>query len=325
MSGEKAFSWMIRPKGFTRLLGAEYELMRKAGPKVVMKYYISSITIVAIALISFLSVRYAIELLFHVVIVEILLSLFLSLLLSVMYIFLINTFTKDVRTRNILNVPNVVRTGFVVFMAFIISKPLQIYFYKNKISNDLVEYRQKLNTEHSKKIDALFDRDIDKLKISKARYERLNKDSAFQSEIQQFSSGIAGLEIRKQELKEASELKISKGAFFIYRIQKVSRRYPLSWLICLSVIVLFLLPGYLIYTICKEDDYFKLKDEQDKSIIQNAYAAFVDKYVLLFKEKHQLEVTFYTPFEDAPFNTTLKKDHKYQSSKDFHNKYNGTA
>jgi hypothetical protein len=60
-------------------------------------------------------------------------------------------------------------------------------------------------------------------------------------------------------------------------------------------------------------------------MIQNAYAAFVDKYIILFKEKHQLEVTFYTQFEDPPFNTTLKKDDQYLSSKDFHNKYNGTA
>ncbi|RFM26559.1 hypothetical protein [Deminuibacter soli] len=71
-------SWMFSPESFVRLLGAEYSLMRSAG--VLQRFYISSLLIVAIMLLTWLSVRYAIDLLFHAIIIEIALAIFFCLL-----------------------------------------------------------------------------------------------------------------------------------------------------------------------------------------------------------------------------------------------------
>ena len=87
--------WMVSPKNFIGLIGAEYELMHQSGESVLKKFYFAAILILSIMIISFLSIFYAVELLTHIVLVEIILSTFLSILFALIYIFLINTFSKE--------------------------------------------------------------------------------------------------------------------------------------------------------------------------------------------------------------------------------------
>jgi hypothetical protein len=314
-------SWMIKPKSFIKLVGADYELMRNAGGSVLFKFYISSFVICLIVLVAFFSVRYAVELLFHIRAMEIFLSLFLSLLFLLMYVFLINTFTKDVRHRNVFNASNAVRVSFVVFMGFMLSKPLEIYVYENKLDNDVALYEQKLGEEHSSKIHRLFDSDVSVLRQQLNKYGALNTGNAFALDIRAVNKRIDSINTKQQKLIQTSWEKIRNGAYFIYRIKMVTHQYPLSWLICLAVILLFILPGFIIYSISKDETYFKMKKELETKIIRIAYGDFTFKYRWLFRGKYGLDVEFYSKYEDPPFNTKLKKEGTYQSSNDFHNKY----
>jgi hypothetical protein len=318
---ERKSSWLIKPKSFIKLLGADYELMRKAGGTVLFKFYVSSFVICLIALVSFFSVRYAIELLFHVTVVEVFLSLFLSLLFLLMYVFLINTFTKDVQHRSVFNVSNIVRISFVVFMGFILSKPLEIYVFKDKLNKDVTIYKQRLNEEHNQKISNLFGKDISSLEEQMKRYTVLNKDNSFALEIQRINNKIDSINQKKQNLIDASGEKIGKGDYFIYRIKRAAYAYPLSWVLCLGIILLFVLPGFIVYSISKEEVYFKMKKDLETRIIRIAYSNFTKKYSSLFKDKYKLDVEFYSKYEDPPFNKELIKEKSYQSSKEFHTKY----
>ena len=141
MSRQNKFSWMVKPKGFIKLLGGEYDLMQKAGGTVLFKFYLSSVIILFIAFVSFVSIVYAIELLFHAIIVEVLLSTFLSLLFLLLFIFIVNTFTKDARQRKLLNLSNITRLGFVMFIGFIISKPIEAFLYRHTIETDIVQHK----------------------------------------------------------------------------------------------------------------------------------------------------------------------------------------
>lgn len=317
MSRKDKFSWMVKPKGFIKLLGGEYDLMQKAGGTVLFKFYLSSVIILFIAVVSFLSIVYAIDLLFHMIIVEILLSTFLSLLFLLLFIFIVNTFTKDARQRKLLNLSNVTRLGFVMFIGFIISKPIEVLFYRNIIETDIEQHKAQLAKDHALKIDQLFAHDLLKLNIEKAKYINLG----LYGDTLQIDHQIVLIDEKKKELAATSVFRIQQGAYFIYRIKVISGKYPGSWLISLAVIVLFLLPVFLIYSISADEEYFKRKNEQEKKIVERAYNAFTQKYAEIFLNTYGLELEFYSKYEDPPFNTLLKKATATRSVIDFHERY----
>jgi NADH:ubiquinone oxidoreductase subunit 5 (subunit L)/multisubunit Na+/H+ antiporter MnhA subunit len=329
---KKHSSWMISPKSFIRAMGADYELMHQAGGTVLIKFYIASITIFLIAIISFLSIKYAVAQLFHSTLMEILLSVFLSLLFVLMYIFLINTFTKQnlqddkplkqhYERKDLLTFSNISRTVFVVIMGFIISKPIEVFLYKDKLTEKIEIYRAGIITNHDKKITILYSQDIEKLNKKKQILEQLNSDKSLNNEIMGVDLQLQTIEADKKDLIARAIKTINKSSFFTYQIQQTSNSYILSWAICLGIILFFLLPGYLIYSISRDDDYFSIKRNRDRSIIQIEYQAFLEKYRQIFRQKFGYEVDFYTVYLDPPFEKNRKPKYEYKTSKDFFTKY----
>jgi hypothetical protein len=314
-------SWMVKPKSFIRLLGADYNLMRQSGNAVLFKFYTSSFIICLIALLSFFSVRYAIELMFHDSFVEILLSTFLSALFLLMYIFLINTFTKNVQHKTILSISNITRTGFVIFMGFILSKPLEVYLFKNQLEKDVIAHKEKLAKEHEVQIKSIYAGTLLNLNNQKRDLQSLNDRQSFNQEIEAVDLRINSLQDEETNLIDASKSRIDQGTFFVFQIKKVSSSYPLSWLFCLGFVLIFLLPGFIIYSISKENTYFKLKHDFDKKLITIGWLDFTRKYTQLFKNKYELAIEFYTKFEDPPFNTKLNETPPHKNATDFHIKY----
>lgn len=317
MSRQQQFSWMVRPRGFIKLLGGEYDLMQKAGGTVLFKFYLSAVIILFISVISFASIAYAIELLFHVILVEILLSAFLSLLFVLLFIFIVNTFTKDARKRKLFNFSNITRLGFVVFIGFIISKPIEAFLYRNVIEEDIETHKAELVNEHRFKIQELFAKDIAKLESEKENYVRLRLDE----ELPKISAKLNLIQQKKTDLATVSAIRIEQGAYFIYRIKTISGKYHGSWLVSLVVMALFLLPVFLIYSISSDEEYFKRKHAQERKLVEKAYQAFTQKYAEIFLHSYDLQVEFYSKYEDPPFNTLLKKRPVCQSANDFHERY----
>lgn len=321
MSHHKKFSWMIRPKGFISLLGGEYDLMQKAGGSVLFKFYLSAITIVFIACISFVSVQYAVKLLFHSFLAEILLSLFLSSLFVLLFIFIVNTFTKDARRRKLFNPSNVTRLGFVMFLGFIISKPIEAFLFRDAIQGSVERHKAELIKDHDEKIAKLFAPDLVKLSNEKARYENLNAAGGFKAEISRIDQQVSLIDQKKKDLAAVSTFRIEQGAYFIYRIKVISWKYPGAWVISFFVIVLFLLPVGLVYSLSSDEEYFKRKHVQEKKMVEAAYNAFTQKYTEIFLAKYALPLEFYSKYEDPPFNTVLKKPPVCRSANDFHERF----
>lgn len=315
---------MINPGGFIKLVGGEYELMQNAGGTVLFKFYLSSVIILLIAVISCASIAYAIELLFHAVLVEIFLSAFLSSLFLLLFIFIVNTFTKDARQRKLLNFSNITRLGFVMFIGFIISKPIEAFLYRNNIQSNIEDHKVELVKEHGLKIDRLFADDLDRFAIEKSKYISLNISGGFDRDILQIDQQVAAIDKKKKDLAVTSAFRIEQGAYFIYRIKVISGKYPGAWMINLLIVVLFLTPVFLIYSISSDEAYFELKKAQEKRMVEKAYKVFTQKYSEIFHVKYDVKLEFYSKYEDPPFNTLLKKPPVCKSSNDFHERYTQT-
>lgn len=306
------------------VIGVEYALLRQCDGRTKTKFYIAGISIIIITIITFCSLFYAFNLLFNNLVVEVLIALFVSFVFLNIYILLLSTFSKKTLTfqqqRSVVNMSNVSRIGFVIFIAFIISKPIEIYVLRKKLDGEVSLHRRHLVDVFIAENDQLFSQDISSLDRQKLL---LKKEISFDS-----VSGIERINKINDKVNSLNSLKrideqriisgINQSEFFVLRVKHADGRYPVSWVICFIVIIFFLLPGYLVYSISGQNQYYKLKHEGEREAILNDYRHFKLVYSRIFFLKFGLNhVNFYEVYNDAPFNTELRQGPTYQSQKDF--------
>lgn len=335
MVPKNRFTWLISPKSFIELLGAEYELMKRSDSKVLLKFYISGVALLAIFIVSILSIFYAMGLLFHMLPIELSMSGFISLLFVFIYVFLLNTFSKEeskgaseeVRPiwQKRISLSHVIRISFIVFMAFLVSKPIEVFLFEKKLDAKVKIYKNDIVKEYSAKVEKLTSADIGRLNASIEFHKQqlVNYYSVTMVDfIDQEEAQLREIKEKQAKTIERASLKIGQSAFFVYQTQQVSR-LPLAWLVCLSMVMLFLLPFILINSIPANDVYYRFKKANERSMIMEEYNAFLSKYSLLFQRHHQLKIEHYTDFEDPPINKKRKPKPNFNPQADFLNKYSG--
>jgi hypothetical protein len=333
MAGEEKFTWLISSKSFIQLIGAEYDILKKSGSTSVLKFYIAALSIMIILLLSMCSILYAMDLLFHMLHVELLLAIVISILFIFIYIFLLNTFSKhllnsDGGNKTIpwyqrIKFSDVIRTGFVVFMGFLISKPIEVFFFREKLEKDVRLYKENIMNKYEKKLNELSSKDIQKLQTSISFYQtQLSKhpSNVLMNEVNKLTSQINDINNKQAADLNQADIRIEKSDFLLFRIKKVSKNIS-AWVICAGMIFLFLLPGFLIYSISSDDDYYRIKKESEEKMIFEEYHSFEIWYSNIFKDLYQLDRGYYTAFEDPPLNTKPKARPSFQSQTDFLNKY----
>lgn len=319
MSKDPIASWMISPKSFISLLGAEYHLMRDA--RVLKRFYVSSVLIIIILLMTWISIKYAFDLLFHALIVEIILAIFFSLLFFCTYIFLLNTFAKEARAqKSILNLSNVIRIGFVLYMGLLIAQPLIILLYSASLTPAVEGHKQMLFSKHTEKVSALMAGEIKAL-ITRKRYCLKQKEllgtSIYNNELKKIDAKLKTVQSNEDNLNQTAKRAIEQSSFFLYRVEKTNHDYPVSWLLTLLIVLLFLSPGYLIYSISSQHEYYRLKKAREKELIIAAYNSFTTHYTKLFNE----QIAIFSRYEDPPFNTIRKQPPIPASMTEFLKKY----
>jgi len=333
MAARMRFTWLISPKSFIQLIGAEYDILKKSGSVSLLKFYIAAVAILVILLISACSILYAMELLFHMLHVELVLAIFVSLLFVFIYIFLLNTFSKNIFKPDEgkdektwyrkIKLSDIIRTGFVVFMAFLISKPVEVFIFQNKLTDKVKTHRVEILSEYNHQLEKLNNKDIRQLQTSIVFYKKqaINYPSPMLlQQIAKLSGKISDIKNKQAVEMQHASIRVEKSDFLLFRIKEVGKD-PISWAICAGMIGLFLLPGFLIYSISATDAYYKLKREYEVSMVLEEHRAFEDLYTDIFKQTYQLDRIYYTKFLDPPFNNVPKPKPTFQSQNDFFKKY----
>lgn len=332
MSKKQRFTWLISPKSFVDLLGAEYEMMRRSSSNVLLKFYVSAVALILILIISILSIFYAMKLLFHMVHIEVLMSCFISLLFVFIYVFLLNTFSKESTNTNEnhryfkqkhISLANIVRISFIVLMAFLISKPVEVYLFQRKLENNVLDYKESILRSYSVAVNRLDSAEEQKLINSIRIHEQQLINYSSQNLLDVLvreNDAWSRIKTKRTGILGQAALKVNQSDFFIYRVQMVSRQ-PLAWVVCVLIISLFLLPFILISTIPADDEYYKTKKANELDMIIEEYSAFLRKYALLFQRRYDLKIEHFTVFEDPPINKRRKAKPAFKSQTDFLSKY----
>lgn len=334
MQKREKFTWLISRKSFIELLGAEYEIMKRSESGVLVKFYISAISLLAILIISILSIFYAMKMLFNMLHIEVLMAGFVSLLFVSIYVFMLNIFSKEetktsgqetgqpIRQRRP-GFSDLVRIIFIILMAFLISKPVEVFLFQESLVAKVGNHKQVLLKQYETKVLALNKPDRDHLdstinlyKNQLSNYNSPTLEAMIANETQKLNSLVK----KEGDMIAIAANKINGSSFFIYRCQLVSG-IGLAWAICALVISLFLLPFILIYTISPDDAYYRFKRMSESRIILEEYRAFLVKYSHLFLRKYQEDISHFSDFEDPPFNKVRKAKGQYQVQEDFLKKY----
>lgn len=330
MKKRERFTWLISPKSFVEMLGAEFELLKRSGSGVLLRFYISALALLAILMISIVSIFYAMEMLFNMLHIELLMAGFVSLLFVFIYVFMLNTFSKEynnstgqepghMKLRRRPGLSDVVRIVFIVLMAFFISKPVEVFLFQKQLVGKVNKHKQDILKKYEASVQAINKPDCDHLNESIAFHKGQQSSyptQMLQSLIAKETQDLADLLEKQQNIIVSASRKINESSYFMFQSKLVSRM-GLAWLICLSIVLLFLTPFVLIYTISPDDSYYRFKRMYESRIILEEYRAFHGKYSLLFHRKFHLDIDHYSDFDDPPFNKSRKAKNHYQPQDDF--------
>lgn len=310
-------------RSIVSLIGIDYPILERSEHDNLLKFCLAGFLVLCILGISFFSAFYAFDLMFDMWHAEILLSSFFSLMFFVIYIFLIQTFSKEVFPTKykfkFFNLSNLSRLGFVLMIGFLLAQPIKIFVVRHQLDNDIELYKEQLYFKFCKVNADLYFSDLKKISIDKSRYQSMPESTTLNVEIIKMDMKIAEINNAISLANSIAKNNISTSNFFIKRIEFASKYSKASFIVFL-VVVLFFTPILLIYSISGRSKYYELKKINDKNLVLSDYSNFKSKYNLLFQNKYKLQnIHFYEPFLDPPFNTIRIPQPDCLSQDDFFN------
>jgi len=310
-------------RSIVSLIGIDYPILEKSEHDNFLKFLLAGFLVLGILITSFCSVFYAFDLMFNMWHAEILLSSFFSLMFFTIYIFLIQTFSKEVfptaKRFKFFNLSNLSRIGFVFMIGFLLAQPVKIFLYRHQLDQDLELYKANLYHNFCRVNKNLYATDITKLMLQKKDFQLMAKSETLDKEIFKIDGTITKINQQINSANLTAKETISNSNFFIKRIE-LANRYPVTYIIVVSILALFFTPILLIYSISGTSKYYKLKKENDRKLVESEYQFFKSKYNLIFSDKYNLKnIQFHESFIDPPFNTRKTPLPAYLTQEDFFN------
>lgn len=308
-------------KTLVGLIGIDYRLLQETGKKTQLRFVWAARFVALILLLSFVSVYYAFELMFHNWFAQVMLSLFFSLMFATIYVLLIQTFSKqplgDQGRMFGLNISNASRGAFILFIGFLIAKPIEILVLAKYVGKDIITYKENLKRKFAKTTDLVYSSDLAKLQRNLTFFKSMGTTIP-KKELMEIQDRIDAIHEKMKAIVNATNQSIDNSDFFLKRIELSTQNYLISWFFCALIIFLFATPVIVIYTISSSSEYYQLKRDKDVSLVVNQYNQFLLAYSQTFEKTFQLmDIQFYEIHSDAPFRTMRVSPPVYSSQEEF--------
>jgi hypothetical protein len=265
----------------------------------------------AVAALSFVSCCYSFAMLFDNIWMAIPVSLIFAWMVNNIYEVLLGTLAKPVLKNKyeqvIKHLSISLRIGFIVFFAVFISKPLEAWLFEGTLSGRVEQLKAAEIRKAEKQIDAQFQKHIAEIQAEISKKERLRYAK---EQIIPMQAELAVVLHDRAEALQRIEFVIGRADYFIQRIQLLTSGgvFALSWLVTVSMVILFLSPVYLKWKINTANPYLKRKTAVYRDIVESGYLEFKDTYSQIFHEKYQLDTRYHERHTDPPYNTQLITD-----------------
>lgn len=277
------------------------------------RFAYSFLTIILLSILANFIVFYnTIENIFY----SICIASFFSLIIINLYRLIIVTSSPNNLKINLKNIKNhyghyIIKIVLLLMIFFVISKPIETYIFKNKISKNLEDYKINTIDNYRSSLEKQSNREIEGLRDN---YE-INKSYKILSESVIDSSALIQLELKIKNIEEVNESKIidfqdkiDDSNLFFQQIKILTNDVPESNLISLLIIVLIFYPLYLILYDENFLKYFKIEEKYNHNIISSDYVQFSTLEKELFYDATGFKLEREAKYSDPPFNKKRIQD-----------------
>lgn len=220
--------------------------------------------------------------------------LFSGMLLNIYRLTLVSVHVNDLpgsRARRGSKIASLVlRSLFVIGLAFFLSAPLATAVFKETGARIASSYRATLRTE----LQELTATHVARIQQQRAAVSAVGDEAMV---LQLASAETAFIEETERRIAA-----LENNRFFIKRIQELYRIDPRTWLLTVLISSLFVLPILLKTLAVTRGDHRVLVRAHETELIEQAYEGFQEEYHRLFTAEG-LTVHWHCTYTDPPFNT----------------------
>lgn len=311
---------LLSQRNFIGLIGIDYHILEQSQKGNFIKFYLTSALVILIFITSFGSIYYGFDLLFDMWHAELLLSLFFSFMFFNIYIFLIQTFSKEVFPSAVrlgfFNLSNLSRLGFVIMLGFILSQPIKVYLFRQQLDQEVMAYKQKLAINFSQSNQRLYQKEFQDLNSRRKQLQNQASVPIVKAQLMSINHQLTQIRQNILDQNRVAANEIEQSNFFIQRI-KFAYHIPLAKLIELIIIALYCAPVLIIYSISKDHQYYQLKKKEESKLVIQHYLLFKSLYQQTFKRNYHIDVEIHENYLDPPFNTRKKPVPEYMDQEQF--------
>ncbi|SFG29232.1 DUF4407 domain-containing protein [Pontibacter chinhatensis] len=308
------------------LSGDDYRIIRKCKKSVQHTFAGIGAVVAVIALLCFIGSYYTFYKVFSSVILGIMLGVFFAWMITNIYLLILYTLSKDVLPHK----PSTggrlfskgIRLGFVIFIAVIVAKPIELVVLYQKVLPEIAAYKAEKLAKYTALTDEHYQAEIVKYEIE-IKKALNNPDSIYIDQIQYYKKLIAYRLSERDRLIAEMEKKISRSKFYIKSLQILNSEFPATWVATIIVVALFLLPFILKSFIPENNEYYILNKGVQMKIVTDHFSAFKKEYSYALSPLTEFNggnyFAFSEPYIDPPFNTIRKSESPAESESSLKN------
>ena len=237
------------------------------------------------------------------------LTFFISLSIINLYIFILHNISPNLLPNNTTNTSNffesLLKLGFLIFLAITISKPIEIFIFK-----DNAAFQRALEDFKYQKLEDF------KINLNELTIDRLNdlyNRSNTNIERERFKIDIERIHENNQQRIVQMAIAIENSFFFIEKT-KILFNIQESKYVTFFISFLFILPWFLKIILRNNNPYYELKKDIEMRIIKEDYVSFVGHKNSLLHRFKDYRFNIPPKYLDPPFNTKLIRDNTIMNS-----------
>ena len=226
-------------------------------------------------------------------------GLFFAWMITNIYLFLLYTLSKTGfpyipnKTARFISVS--IRLIFIGFISIIVSKPIENLIFSEKLHQDIQVFKEEKINRYNQLTDKYLNKEINEYKKSLT-----GKNDEFYLKL------IEDRKQKKLQLTSSMEQLVRKSNYYIQGIIILNKKYPISWLVTVLILALFITPTYLKIFIHKDSIFYRTKHNVESRLVKYEYDLFKEKYKQILSHKYGLDLHYDEHYLDAPFNTKRK-------------------
>lgn len=281
---------------FWILTGDDASVISLCSKKTKNRFTVIGILVGFIFALCFVSCYFAFTRLLQNLWFGIVIGLFFAWMITNIYLFLLYTLSKTgfpyIPNRSARFISVTIRLIFIAFTGIIVSKPIESLIFSKQLEKEIQLFKMEKIKRYTKATSNYLDKEI-------AEYEKL-----LTSNNDKFYIDLIDKKKEQKSLLIASMNKlVTKSNYYIQGFIILNDKYPISWIITLLIIIMFVIPAYLKIFIHKDSIFYKTKHDIESNLVKYEYELFKERYTQLFRLKYNIDVHFTEHYIDAPFNT----------------------